>query len=193
MDGHFVPEITIGPVIVEAVRRASDLPIDAHLMIAQPERHVERFVRAGAASLTVHAEAVTDLGALIQRIKALGAKAAVALNPPTAPQIVEPVLGELDMVLLMTVHPGYAGQRLLESVLPKFRLVREWIDARAGDVDLQADGGINEETAPQVVAAGANVLVAASAIFAGAGGIEASVRRLRAAAEAALPPDRRAG
>ena len=182
MDGRFVPEITIGPVIIEAVRRVTALPVDAHLMIIEPERHVASMARAGATSITVHAEAGAPLHRLVQQIRDLGGRAAVALNPATPLAVVEPLLGDLDMVLLMTVNPGYAGQQFIASVLPKVRELRGWLVARAPQVDLQVDGGINEFTAPQCVAAGANVLVAASAIFKGQGGIDASVRRLRDAA-----------
>ncbi|HEU4797717.1 MAG TPA: ribulose-phosphate 3-epimerase [bacterium] len=185
MDGRFVPEITVGAVIVEAVRNATTLPADVHLMIANPERHVERFARAGAASITVHAEAATHLHRLIQQIKDLGARAAVALNPGSPLVLLEPVLNDLDMALLMTVNPGYAGQRFISSVVPKIRQLRAWISERAPAVDLQVDGGISETTAPQVVAAGANVLVAASAIFKGRDGVEASLQRLRRAAQVA--------
>jgi ribulose-phosphate 3-epimerase len=184
MDGRFVPEITIGAVIVEAVRSATSLPVDVHLMIVEPERHVERFARAGAASITVHAEAAAHLHHLLQQIKDLGARAGVSLNPATPAVMLEPVLDEIDMALLMTVNPGYAGQRFIRSVLPKIRQVAARLAERAGSVDLQVDGGINETTVPEVVAAGANVIVAASAIFHGEGGIEASVARLREAANA---------
>lgn len=188
MDGRFVPEITIGAIIVEALRATTRLPLDVHLMVADPERHVERFARAGAASITVHAEAARDLRPLLRQIKALGARAAAALNPATPPAALEAVLADLDMALLMTVNAGYAGQRFISAVLPKVRQVRAWIDTRAPGVELQVDGGIDETTAPQAVAAGANVLVAASAIFRGEGGIEASVARLRRAAEVARAP-----
>lgn len=185
MDGRFVPEITVGAVIVEAVRSATTLPADVHLMIANPERHVERFARAGVSSITVHAEAATHLHRLIQQIKDLGVRAAVALNPGSPLVLLEPVLSDLDMALLMTVNPGYAGQRFISSVIPKIRQLRTWISERAPAVDLQVDGGIGEATAPQVVAAGANVLVAASAIFKGRDGVEASLQRLRRAAQVA--------
>jgi len=182
MDGRFVPEITIGPVIIEAVRRSTPLPIDAHLMIVEPDRHVERCVRSGATSVTVHFEATTHLHRVIQQIKDAGARAAVALNPATPLGAIEPALADLDMVLLMTVNPGYAGQRFIPSVLSKVTQLRDWIAAHRLTLDVQVDGGINESTAGQVVAAGATVLVAASAIFQGAGGIETSLRRLRNAA-----------
>jgi len=182
MDGRFVPEITIGPVIIEAVRRSTPLPIDAHLMIVEPDRHVERCVRSGATSVTVHFEATTHLHRVIQQIKDAGARAAVALNPATPLGAIEPALPDLDMVLLMTVNPGYAGQRFIPSVLSKVTQLRDWIAAHRLTLDVQVDGGINESTAGQVVGAGATVLVAASAIFQGAGGIETSLRRLRNAA-----------
>jgi len=185
MDGRFVPEITIGPVIIEAVRRVTALPVDAHLMIVEPERHVASMARAGATSITVHAEVTTELPRLLRQIKDLGVRAGVALNPATPPAAVEPVLADLDMVLLMTVHPGYAGQRFIASVVPKIRQLRGWLVNGPVQVDLQVDGGINEHTAGQCVSAGANVLVAASAIFKGEGGIEASVKRLRSAAHPA--------
>jgi ribulose-phosphate 3-epimerase len=177
MDGRFVPEITIGPVIIQAVRRVTTLPIDAHLMIVEPERHIAAVARAGASSISVHAEAAADLPGLLAQIRALDVQTAVALNPATPLTPLEPVLDEVDMVLLMTVHPGYAGQRFIASVLPKIRELR----ARAPRVDIQVDGGINEATGAQCVASGATVLAAASAIFQGEGGIAASVRRLRAA------------
>ena len=183
MDGRFVPEITIGAVIVEAVRSATRLPVDVHLMIVEPERHVDRFVRAGATSITVHAEVSRHLHRLLQQIKDHGVRAGVALNPATPLVMLEPVLEAVDMALLMTVNPGYAGQRFIRGVLPKIRQLAGWLAERTAGVDLQVDGGINETTAPEVVAAGATVLVAASAIFHGDGGIEASVARLRAAAD----------
>jgi len=182
MDGRFVPEITIGPVIIEAVRRNTPLPIDAHLMIVEPDRHVERCIRSGATSVTVHFEATTHLHRVIQQIKDAGARTAVALNPATPLGAIEPALADLDMVLLMTVNPGYAGQRFIPSVLSKVTQLRDWIAAHRLTLDVQVDGGINESTAGQAVAAGATVLVAASAIFQGAGGIETSLRRLRNAA-----------
>lgn len=185
MDGRFVPEITIGAVMVEAVRSATSLPTDVHLMVANPERHIERFARAGAFSITVHAEAATHLHRLVQQIKDLGVRAAVALNPGSPLVLLEPILTELDMALLMTVNPGYAGQRFISAVIPKIRQLRAWISERAPSVDLEVDGGISEATAPQVVTAGANILVAASAIFKGPDGVEASIGRLRRAAQVA--------
>lgn len=183
MDGRFVPEISIGPVIIDAVRRSTSLPIDVHLMVVEPDRHLDRCVRSGAASLTVHVEAARHLHRVIQQIKDLGAKASVALNPATPLVAVEPVLGELDIVLVMSVNPGYAGQRFIPEVLSKVRQLREWIATHGLALDVQVDGGINDSTAAQAVAAGADGLVAASAIFHGEGGIETSIRRLRSAAQ----------
>ena len=184
MDGRFVPEITIGPVVLEAVKRTTRRPIDVHLMIMEPERQVPAFARSGATSMTVHVEAVPHLHRVVQQIKDLGVRAAAALNPGTPLGTVEQVLPDLDMVLLMTVNPGYAGQQFILSVLPKVRQLRSWIEERGLDLDVQVDGGINESTAPRAVDAGANVLVAASAIFKGEGGPEAAAKRLRAAATA---------
>jgi ribulose-phosphate 3-epimerase len=182
MDGRFVPEITIGPVIIAAVRAVTALPIDAHLMVVEPERHVAACVRSGATSVTVHVEAAPHLHRVIQQIKEHGARAAAAINPGTPAEVLVPVLPDLDMALVMTVNPGYAGQTFIASALPKVREIRSWIEQRALAADVQVDGGINEATAPQAVAAGATVLVAASAVFKGEGGIEASLRRLRRAA-----------
>jgi ribulose-phosphate 3-epimerase len=185
MDGRFVPEITVGAVVVEAVRRATRLPVDVHLMVVEPERHLERFARAGASSITVHAEAATHLHRLLQQIRDLGARAAVALNPGTPLVMLEPVLDDLDMVLLMTVNPGYAGQRFIRSVLPKIRQLAGRLAERARPVDLQVDGGITPATAAEAAAAGATVLVAASAIYGGEDGVAAAIARLRQAADAA--------
>ncbi len=185
MDGRFVPPITMGPVVVEAVRRVTRLPIDVHLMVVEPDRHVEACVRSGATSITVHVEAAIHLHRVVEQIKDLGARATAALNPATPLVAIEPVLADLDMVLLMTVDPGYASQRFIASVLPKVRQLRGWIAERALRTDLQVDGGINESTATLAVSAGANVLVAASAVFHGEGGVEASLRRLREAAQPA--------
>lgn len=182
MDGRFVPEITVGPVVIEAIRRCTKLPIDVHLMIVEPERHLEACAHNGATSITVHAEAATHLHRVIQQIKDLGTRAAVAVNPATPLTSVEPVFPALDMMLLMTVNPGYAGQQFIPLVLPKIRQLRGWVSERALSLDVQVDGGINESTAPLAVSSGANVLVAASAIFHGQGGVEASLRRLREAA-----------
>ena len=165
MDGHFVPNITIGPLIVKAVRRVTKLPLDVHLMISNPDQFVEDFVKAGADILTVHAEAVIHLHRSIQHIKRAGARPAVSLNPATSLDALEYVLGDLQMVLLMTVNPGFEAQEFIPEVLPKVRRLREMIDQRGLTVDIEVDGGINPETIGLVSSAGANVFVAGSAIF----------------------------
>jgi ribulose-phosphate 3-epimerase len=166
MDGRFVPNLTIGPLVVRAVRAATQLPLDVHLMIVEPERYVEEFARAGADSLTVHLEASPHLHRTVEQIRGLGKRAAVALNPHSSLDGLEVVLPELSMVLLMTVNPGFGGQRFIEAVVPKIRALREQIRRRGLDVDIEVDGGIAPDTAGAVVAAGANVLVAGSAVFA---------------------------
>jgi ribulose-phosphate 3-epimerase len=166
MDGRFVPNITIGPLVVEAVRAATRLPIDVHLMIVEPERYVDDFARAGADLISVHVEASPHLHRTVQRIKALGKRASVAVNPHTALADLDVILPDLDMVLLMTVNPGFGGQKFIEAVTPKVRALREEIVRRKLDVDIEVDGGIAPETVEAVVRAGANVLVAGSAVFA---------------------------
>ena len=165
MDGRFVPNITIGPVVVEAVRAATRLPLDVHLMIVEPERYVEAFAKAGANRILVHVEASPHLHRTLQQIRDLGCKAGVVLNPHTHEDSILHVLGDLDQVLVMSVNPGFGGQRFIEAVLPKLRTLRERIDARGLDVALEVDGGVSKTTIHRVVAAGANALVAGSAIF----------------------------
>lgn len=165
MDGQFVPNITMGPVIVEAARRATRLPLDVHLMIAAPERYLADFARAGADTLTVHVEACPHLHRTLQQIKELGKRAGVALNPATPASAVAEVLGDADLVLAMTVNPGFAGQKFIAGVLPKIGQLREQIDARRLSVEVEVDGGVDPATAPQAAAAGASVFVAASAVF----------------------------
>ena len=165
MDGHFVPNITIGPMIVRAVRQVTDLPLDVHLMISNPDFFVEAFVEAGADMITVHAEAVNHLHRSIQYIRKAGARPAVSLNPASPLQMIEYVLDDLSMVLLMTVNPGFGGQAFIPEVIPKIESLREMIDKRGLDIELQVDGGIDPQTIGPVSAAGANVFVAGSAIF----------------------------
>ena len=166
MDGRYVPNITIGPLVVRAVRAATKLPLDVHLMIVEPERYVDEFAAAGADNITVHAEASPHLHRTIQHIRSLGKRASVALNPHSSLDSLHVVLPELAMVLLMTVNPGFGGQAFIEAVVPKIRALREEIVRRGLDVDIEVDGGIAADTAPTVVAAGANVLVAGNAVFA---------------------------
>ncbi len=165
MDGHFVPNITIGPPVVKALRPKSRLFFDVHLMIEQPERYLMDFRAAGADLITVHVEACKHLHRTIQAIKETGAKAGVALNPHTPLETVQYVLEDLDLVLLMTVNPGFGGQRFIPNVLPKISLLKEMTRQSNPELFIQVDGGINTETAPLVVEAGANVLVAGSAVF----------------------------
>lgn len=165
MDGHFVPNITFGPMVVKAVRSLTPMPLDVHLMIAPPEPYLEAFARAGADRLTVHVEATPHLHRALQTIGDLGVKAGVALNPATPWEQVAWVLHQVDLVLVMTVNPGFGGQAFLPEVLPKVEALREYINARGLDVHIQVDGGIDVNTAPLAVAAGADVLVAGSAVY----------------------------
>jgi len=184
MDGRFVPNITIGPLVVEAVRKATALPIDAHLMIVEPERYVEAFARAGADLIAVHAEASPHLHRTLQAIRAAGARPAVALNPATDLSAVEWVLGDCDMVLLMSVNPGFGGQKFIPAVTEKVRRLRAMADARGQALEIEVDGGVKGDTIGAVAAAGANVLVAGTAVF-GAGDYRAAISGLRAGAEQA--------
>ena len=166
MDGHFVPNITIGPDIVRALRPHSDLPFDVHLMISPVDPYLAAFSQAGSDILTVHAESGAHLHRTVQQIKALGKKAGVALNPGTPPQAIQPLLGELDLVLVMTVNPGFGGQSFIPNQVDKIKELRARIDASGRAIDLQVDGGINNSNAARAIAAGADVLVAGSATFA---------------------------
>ncbi len=166
MDGRFVPNITFGPVVIKAVRQATALPFDVHLMIAEPERYIEDFVDAGADRITVHAEACTHLHRVVHMIKERGLPAGIALNPATPVSAVEHMLGDVDLLLCMTVNPGFGGQAFIPSVLPKIRELRQKLIALGRpDVHIQVDGGIHRETAPLVAEAGADVLVAGNAVF----------------------------
>ena len=178
MDGHFVPNITIGPAVTKALRQATQLPLDVHLMISNPERYVEDFVKAGADWLGIHAEATVHLERLIQQIKEAGAKATVTLNPATPLDCLEYVLKEVDMVLLMTVNPGFSGQKFIRAVLPKVRQLRQKIDAQSLDVLIQVDGGVHVDTIGDLSAAGADVFVSGSGLF-NERPIAENVRRLR--------------
>jgi len=165
MDGQFVPNITLGPAIVKALRRSTQLPLDLHLMIVDPDRFIEDFARAGADLINVHVEAVTDLKKTVAHIRSFGKKAAVAVRPATPMEVVLPVLADLEMVLLMTVNPGFSGQKFMGEVVPKIRALRAEIERRGLDVDIQVDGGINPDTVATVVSAGANVLVAGYGVY----------------------------
>ena len=184
MDGRFVPNITVGPLVVEAVRRVTKLPIDAHLMIVEPERYVEAFARAGADLISVHAEVSPHLHRTLQAIRAAGARPAVALNPSTDLSAIEWVLGDCEMVLLMTVNPGFGGQRYIEACTDKIRRLRALADARGQALEIEVDGGVKAETAGLVAGAGANVLVAGTAVF-GAKDYRAAIAGIREGAERA--------
>ncbi len=184
MDGRFVPNLTLGPVVVEAVKRSTSLPLDVHLMIVEPERYVDDFVRAGAATVGVQAEACVHLHRTVAQIKEAGARASVVLNPATAPEALEYVLPDIDQVLVMTVNPGFGGQHFIESMLDKISLLRRWIDERGLAVRLEVDGGIAPATVGRASAAGADTFVAGTAVF-GAGDYGKAIRELRETAERA--------
>jgi ribulose-phosphate 3-epimerase len=179
MDGHFVPNITIGPLVVEAARRATKLPLDVHLMIENPDRYIADFARAGADYLTVHVEAASHLHRLIQTIREhRGVKAAVSLNPATPLAALDCILGDVDMVLLMSVNPGFGGQAFIPSALDNIRTLRTMIDERKLPVEIEVDGGVKADNAARIAAAGADILVAGSAVF-GAADYAAAIRGIR--------------
>jgi ribulose-phosphate 3-epimerase len=165
MDGRFVPPITLGPLVVEAVRKATRLPLDVHLMIVEPEKHIPDFVKAGAGSVTVHVETCPHLHRTLGQIRELGATPAVTLNPGTPLSSIEEVLGEVGMVLVMSVNPGWGGQSFIPASVDKVRRLRAMLDARGSKARVEVDGGVNPQTAREVVAAGADVLVAGNAVF----------------------------
>ena len=180
MDGHFVPNLTIGPAVVSALRPHSKLPFDVHLMISPVDHLVPEFAAAGADLITVHPEAGPHLHRTIQLIKSLGKQAGVALNPATPAEAVRHVLGEVDLVLVMSVNPGFGGQRFIATQLDKLRALRRMIEESGRKIALEIDGGINEETAPAAIAAGADLLVAGTAVFSGGPARYAeNIRRLR--------------
>lgn len=184
MDGRFVPNITIGPLIAEAVRGVTRRTVDVHLMIEDPDRYIADFARAGADVITVHAEAARHLHRTLERIRSLGKRAGVALNPATPLSAIEEVLDGIDLLLVMTVNPGFGGQAFIPQSLDKLARARALVEARRpGEVEVQVDGGVSEKTAPALVAAGATVLVAGSAVFGHAGGAAAGVAALRASVE----------
>jgi ribulose-phosphate 3-epimerase len=165
MDGHFVPNITIGPLLVEACRRITTLPLDVHLMIENPDCYIPQFAAAGADIIVVHAEASHHLHRTIQLIKSLGKRAGVSLNPATPLNVLEYVLDELDLVLLMTVNPGFGGQSFIESTIPKIHSLRAMLDRRGSEAELEVDGGVNSANIARISHAGADVFVAGSAVF----------------------------
>lgn len=183
MDGHFVPNITFGPLVVSAVNRITDLPLYCHLMIEHPEQYVDAFVKAGACEITVHVEACIHLHRVLQQIKSAGIRAGVALNPSTPLCSIENVLTDIDVLLLMTVNPGFGGQSFIRTMLPKIAQARIMADEENPELEIAVDGGIDVDTAPEVTHAGANVLIAGTAIFGNPMGIAKACEALRSAAE----------
>ena len=184
MDGHFVPNLTLGPPVVRSVRHATKLPFDVHLMIEEPERSLADYAAAGADRIGVHVETCPHLHRTVQQIRGLGKKACVVLNPSTPAVAVEAVLGDVDQVLVMSVNPGFGGQSFIEGVLPKLAQLRRWIDDRELAVELEVDGGISPDTIERAARAGANVFVAGAAVF-GTGDYRAAIADLRKRAEGA--------
>jgi len=180
MDGHFVPNISMGPVIVHSLRPVTPLPLETHLMISHPDSFLEEFVQAGSDSFLVHWEGNANLHRTVQRIKALGKRAGVVINPATPTAVLEEILQDVDQVLVMTVNPGFGHQQFLPTTLPKIRRVREMIEQIQPRANLEVDGGIDADTAPLAVAAGADVLVAGTAVFGEKGGVDVAMNRLRA-------------
>ena len=186
MDGHFVPNISMGTPIIESLRRITPLPLEIHLMISDPDFFLDEFTEAGSDAFLVHWEGNNNLHRTLQRIKVLGKRASVAINPATPASVLEEILHDVDQVLVMTVNPGFGHQPFIHTTLPKIRRVRQMIDEIRPGCDLEVDGGIDATTAPLVVSAGANVLVAGSAIFGASDGVVAAMQRLRAAAHQAI-------
>lgn len=187
MDGRFVPPITMGPLVVQSLRRVTRLPFDVHLMVVEPERQVDAFIDAGAARIAVHVEAAVHLHRLLAHLRERGVAPVVALNPATPPEAVGWALAEAEGILVMSVNPGYAGQRFIPQSLDKLRRLGAMAQEAGRPITLAVDGGIDETTAGPSVAAGARILVAANAVFKGTDGIEVAIRRLRQAAGAAVP------
>ncbi|MEJ5201223.1 MAG: ribulose-phosphate 3-epimerase [Anaerolineales bacterium] len=181
MDGHFVPNITMGPIIVEACRRLTTLPLDVHLMIEQPERHIESFANAGADLISIHVEGNPNIHRTLQQIRALGCKPGVVLNPGTPAISITPLIRQIDYVLVMTVNPGFAAQKYITEVTPKIVEIKEFLDHYHSHALIEVDGGINAETISLVVNAGARVIVAGSSIFSHPKGIAEGIKALRQA------------
>jgi len=179
MDGHFVPNITIGPAVVKSLRRLTRLPFDVHLMIRHPEQFLDAFAEAGSDVITVHVETADHLHRTVTRIRELGPKAGVSLNPGTPLTLIEPVLPDIDLLLIMTVNPGFGGQQFIRTMLPKIRQARECIDQRAPAVILEVDGGVTLTNMPSILEAGADAMVAGAAVF-GSGDYHATIGRMKA-------------
>ena len=185
MDGRFVPNITLGPQVVEAIRRCASIPLDVHLMIVEPERYLRRFADSGADAITVHIETGAHLHRTLGQIRSLGCRAGVALNPHTPADAVADILDMLDLINVMTVNPGFGGQGFIAGMTKKIRELRERADAHDHEIDIEVDGGINTDTAPLAVAAGANVIIAGTSVFQHKRGIAAGIKELRQAIQSA--------
>ncbi len=179
MDGRFVPNISMGPFIVETIDSLTDLPLEAHLMIEEPDRYIDVFMDAGADVIIVHQENTTHLHRVVQSVREQSKQAGVALNPATPAHVLDDIIDELDLVLVMSVNPGFSGQRFIKTVLPKIRQLRKTITERDINCDVEVDGGVNADTAPAVVTAGVNILVAATAVFKHPDGVAEGIRMLR--------------
>jgi ribulose-phosphate 3-epimerase len=183
MDGHFVPNISIGPAVIKSIRPHAKLPFDVHLMIAPVDPYIQHFRDAGADIITIHPEAGPHVHRTLQAVRASGAKAGVSLNPGTPVEAIDPIIDMIDLVLIMSVNPGFGGQSFIESALPKISAARRKIDASGRDIILEVDGGVNADTAPRVIAAGATALVAGTAVYGGDSSAYAdNIRRLRGSA-----------
>jgi len=178
MDGHFVPNITIGPMVIKALSKVTKLPLDVHLMIEKPERYIKEFIEAGSKMLTIHVEATTHLQRHIQHIKEQGVKAGVSLNPSTPLDVLEYILSEVDFVLIMTVNPGFGGQKFLRSMLPKIKRLRKMINEKGLSAEIEVDGGIGVENIKDASQAGADIFVAGNAIF-GSGDYRKTIQEMR--------------
>jgi ribulose-phosphate 3-epimerase len=178
MDGHFVPNITMGPPIIKMIRKCTKLPFDVHLMISPVEKYIKDFANAGSDIITIHPEATDNLKRAIKTIKSLGKKAGVSLNPKTPISALMDVINEIDLILIMSVNPGFAGQSFMNEVLPKVKELRQLINEKKLEIDIEIDGGINFETAPLAIKAGANILVSGTTIFAG-GSLKENILKLR--------------
>ena len=179
MDGHFVPPITFGPLVVQAVRKATRLPLDIHLMVEAPERQIDAFIEAGGDIINVHIEACVHLHRVVHALKAKGVRAGVVLNPGTSTVLLDAILPDVDQVMVMSVNPGWGGQPFIERSIEKIAAIRRWLDERGLRADLEVDGGISERTAARVVEAGANVLVAGSAVYNERESVHDAIARLR--------------
>jgi ribulose-phosphate 3-epimerase len=178
MDGHFVPNITIGPMVIKALSKVTKLPLDVHLMVEKPERYIKEFIEAGSKMLTIHVEATTHLQRHIQHIKEQGVKAGVSLNPSTPLDVLEYILSEVDFVLIMTVNPGFGGQKFLRSMLPKIKRLRKMINEKGLSAEIEVDGGIGVDNIKDASQAGADIFVAGNAIF-GSGDYRKTIQEMR--------------